>query len=670
MLGSKNAMAMIPQMVGSYRVVAQLGQGGMARALLALRQGPGGFRKLFVVKQLRLDLCDDPDFVEMFLDEARLAALLNHPNVVQTHETGEDANSRFISMEYLEGQSLGRLWNRARRTEAMPLDLSVRVISEALSGLHYAHELTDLNGDPLSVVHRDISPGNIFVTYTGQVKLLDFGIAKVSGGQAKNDDGVLKGKLAYMAPEQARTLEVDRRADLFAVGVMLWEAIAGKRLVPRKQDDVLTITNRTEGREPKIDQANPFAPEELRAICNKALALDPQDRFQSAREFRTALLGYLSNQKSVPEAEDLAALVCTLFAKEREKIAASIAKTISLDKPVTLEPLMLDAWNTSTGAQALSDPNVPALADPAMMPSEFEVDPNAESATTLMNTNTGTAAITYPDNEAVEEHQPDIEIVPGAYDRGQSQSAASYKIGNDNRGKTRVLVLGGLAIAVAGVLFFVFSKGGESEPTTVAASTAAASPSPASQPIKTTEPGTDTQLRTTIHIVVSAIPSTAKITLDGKPLSNPYVGERERIAGDHTLVMSAPGHETVTQIVNFETDGEWKLSLSKTTKEPSLVGAVTPDRSIEGEGERAKRRGRKLKQQEKLLAAARVQAKAEANRELAKKLKAAEDRANRVASNSRDNDKPKKARMGDDLGSKTGKTKAGSEIDRANPYQR
>src|SRR5580698_5191926 len=216
------------QALRKYRLIAEIGRGGMADVFLAVAQGPAGFNKLVVIKRARLELEQDPDFLSMFLDEARLAARLNHPNVVQTHEVGQEGDRYFIAMEYLDGQPLNRI--RARAGASFATDMQVRVLTDTLAGLHHAHELCDFDGTALGVVHRDATPQNVFVTYDGQVKVVDFGIAKAIDSSSETRTGTVKGKVTYMAPEQAKGERVDCRADIFAVGVMLWEGIAGRRM--------------------------------------------------------------------------------------------------------------------------------------------------------------------------------------------------------------------------------------------------------------------------------------------------------------------------------------------------------------------------------------------------------------------------------------------------------
>src|SRR6185437_1077783 len=201
--GSQGTSAGGANTLGKYRLIAELGHGGMAEVYLAVVRGPAGFNKLVVIKQIRPQLAEDPEFLGMFLDEARLAARLSHPNVVQTNEVGQEGNRYFIAMEYLEGQPLNRILHRLQKSGGLPLGLHIKILSDVLAGLHHAHELADYDGTALEVVHRDVTPHNVFVTYEGQVKVVDFGIAKAAGRAGETRHGVIKGKAPYMAPEQA-----------------------------------------------------------------------------------------------------------------------------------------------------------------------------------------------------------------------------------------------------------------------------------------------------------------------------------------------------------------------------------------------------------------------------------------------------------------------------------
>jgi serine/threonine-protein kinase len=305
------------QSFGKYHVFATLGRGGMADVYLAVARGPVGFNKLVVLKRLRAALADEPAFREMFLDEARLAARLNHPNVVDTFEVGDHHGNYYIAMEYLEGQALNKIL-RAAIKQRLPLtpQMCARIAADALAGLHAAHTLTDYDGSPLGIIHRDVSPHNLFVRYEGHVKLVDFGIAKAASGSTETEVGVLKGKVAYMAPEQASGEGIDARADLFAMGVVLWEMITLKRLFPGENaaatlhklltDPIPLPSEVVEGVSPELDR-----------IVSKSLERDPNRRFQSAAEMRHALEEYIVHAGGA-RSDDLGRFVSHLFVKLRE----------------------------------------------------------------------------------------------------------------------------------------------------------------------------------------------------------------------------------------------------------------------------------------------------------------------------------------------------------------
>ncbi len=328
---------------GRYRLIAELGHGGMARAYLALAQGPQGFNKLVVIKQMREEMSNEPDHLAMFLDEARLAARLNHPNVVQTNEVFEERRRYFICMEYLEGQPLKRILQRAGRG-GLPLGFHLRILSEALAGLHDAHELADYDGTPLQVVHRDATPSNLFVTYAGQVKVVDFGIAKVLGQSTETRTGVIKGKIVYMAPEQARSEPVDRRADVFSVGVMMWEALAGRRLF-EGLCNVSIIQRLIGGQIQSPRSVCPTVDEGLAAVCMKALAYDRGDRYGTAADFQTAIDQALDAAGDRSSLRDAGKLISQLFERDRAAIHALVEAALSShrDPRRSSEPPLVDS---------------------------------------------------------------------------------------------------------------------------------------------------------------------------------------------------------------------------------------------------------------------------------------------------------------------------------------
>jgi serine/threonine-protein kinase len=324
-----------------YRPIAELGQGGMAQVFLALASGPAGFNKLVVIKQIREQFADDPEFLTMFLDEARLAARLNHPNVVQTNEVGGDGKRFYICMEYLEGQPLNRIFSRVGPARGLTLGMSLRILVDALAGLHHAHELLDFDGNPLHVVHRDATPHNIFVTYAGQVKVVDFGIAKALSSSAETRTGVLKGKVAYMAPEQAMGEKVDCRADIFSVGMILWEVLTGKRLF-KGMPDVAVLQKIVNGTLPSPTTVKPDVHPELDAICMKALAHKREDRYASAADMGAALEAAVDALGEKGSVRDAGRLIDQFFSGERARIKqlveAQAVEGRALQDPSTFDP--------------------------------------------------------------------------------------------------------------------------------------------------------------------------------------------------------------------------------------------------------------------------------------------------------------------------------------------
>jgi serine/threonine-protein kinase len=291
----------------------------MANVYLALTEGASGFKKLVVIKSLREHLANSPEFCAMLLDEGRLAARLSHPNVVQTYEVGTFLGRPALVMEYLEGQPLSAIVSRSRNVDPMPLSTHLKIVSEMLVGLDYAHDLTDYDGTPLHLVHRDVSPSNVFVTFDGTVKVLDFGIAKAATSSHNTNTGELKGKIAYMAPEQMLGERIiDRRADLFAAGVMIWEAAAGRRMWEGCNE--VTIMRRVLNDDvPKLGDFCPDAPARLVRICEKALAVDRSQRYGAAFEMEYDLDAAIAELAESVKMKDIGRYVASMFTDVRSK---------------------------------------------------------------------------------------------------------------------------------------------------------------------------------------------------------------------------------------------------------------------------------------------------------------------------------------------------------------
>jgi serine/threonine-protein kinase len=330
--------------LGKYHILATLGRGGMSSVYVAVARGPAGFHKLLVLKELTADLSQAGEFVRMFRDEARLTALLSHPNVVQTYEVAQHEQRHFIVMEYLRGQPLSEVLRRAKNSGGMPAAFAARIVADVCEGLHHAHELTDLDGKPLHVVHRDISPHNVFLTYEGHVKVLDFGIAKTAARSVVTETGVLKGKISYMSPEQARGVDVDRRADVFATGVALYEALANARMWRAEDGEVDILRALMQGPVASSPRAvRPDVPEALDAICRRALAIDREARYPTCAEMARDLEAFLETVTPRVTAGDLGARVCEMFHAEREAVEKSVQRQLRALEEKTPERFAADS---------------------------------------------------------------------------------------------------------------------------------------------------------------------------------------------------------------------------------------------------------------------------------------------------------------------------------------
>jgi len=352
--------------VGKYRILAELGHGGMSNVSLAVANGPSGVNKLVVLKALLPHLARDPDALAMFIDEARLGTRLNHPNVVQTYEVGQEGEHFVIVMEYLEGQSLFSVIQKAKRgKEPLPIPIHLRIIANALDGLHYVHDLADYDGSPLMLVHRDISPHNVFVTFDGQVKVLDFGIAKAVSSSTHTETGVLKGKISYMSPEQMSGTDTDRRADLYAVGAMLWGAAAGEKLWKNVSD--VTIMRRVlNGEIPSPRTLNPDVDDELERITMKALACAPADRYPTALELQADLDKLLERMGPPIKQKRIGAIVSELFQENRTAVRALIERQLSRASAADFQPVDMavagELVSTGTSSSSRSHEGTVAIA--------------------------------------------------------------------------------------------------------------------------------------------------------------------------------------------------------------------------------------------------------------------------------------------------------------------
>jgi serine/threonine protein kinase len=340
-----------PVRLGRYELVARLASGGMGEIFLARLGGAAGFEKLLVVKRILPHLADDARFRAMLISEARLSSRMTHGNICQVYELGETDGQLYIAMEYLEGLGLLGLLRKASR-DNVELDLGFigGVVQQCTEALHYAHELRDLEGELLGIVHRDVNPGNIYITEAGVTKLLDFGIAKVKDASAHTQTGAVKGKYAYMAPEQLRGTSIDRRADVFALGVVLYEMLALRRLFQRKTD-YLTFRAVMEQPIPDVRRYRPDAPPEISAVLARALDRDRERRPETARQLGTLIVDALAGVRRPWSQGEISDFLRARFADEMDRRRAEIAKAIQASSASTGRPSLSKLGTAGTAAK-------------------------------------------------------------------------------------------------------------------------------------------------------------------------------------------------------------------------------------------------------------------------------------------------------------------------------
>ncbi len=334
------AGAVAPRTLGKFTLVEQIGEGGMARIFLARARGLGGFEKWVVVKQILPRLAEDADFIARFIQEARLTATLDHPNIAAVYEVDRDGDDYFYSMEYVRGRDLQKVMRRAKQREReLSLAEIIAIVTGLCAGLHHAHTRLGPDGKPLGIVHRDVSPSNVLLSYEGAIKLADFGVAKARTGMVSTVAGTLRGKIAYMSPEQCRGEALDRRSDVYSVGALLWELLAGRRL--HEGDSEIGLVQRiARGETPSLREHRPDSSPALERIVLAALTREPAKRYPSAHALQAALEDFAREHKLAVSSRTVAALMHELFAQEyeREQQEHRIAPTV----PFRLEPVAED----------------------------------------------------------------------------------------------------------------------------------------------------------------------------------------------------------------------------------------------------------------------------------------------------------------------------------------
>jgi serine/threonine-protein kinase len=523
----------------------------------------GEFAKLSVVKRLKPAEDDDPEIIHMFADEARLSARLNHPSIVQTFEVGEDDNGPFLVMEYVEGQSLGRLRSRAqRRGTPLPRAMALKIVRETIGALEYAHNLQDHDGSVLRVVHRDVSPENIMVTYAGMTKLIDFGVAKTAASMSKTRAGVLKGKVAYMAPEQARSDEnIDERVDVFAVGLILWELLTGQRMWEGMSEAKVFERLLDRAPLPRAREVAPDVPHELDVICSKAIAKDKDDRYANMGELMDAVETAIAKLDLRASDREIGQFVSSLFEVEREKVKALVAS-----------------------AAARKDDSAPS------QPEAFEdsgSDPllwrGASSGSKSAPTEDSSKSDKSKEISKIAKIQASSLVPSAVGSLGNSTTEGGVENTKVAAAQLRKNPLKPV-LAAAGIVLVVIIA-------VMVGKTMASSDTPAvtEKPIEpllptidtnvtpsTPAPTQETNLENDVTIDITVRPSNARLYLDGNRVNgNPYHLKTSRGSAIHELRADADGFETRTMTMVFDKDRTVELSLSRAN--PGYVPPPRPD---------------------------------------------------------------------------------------------
>ena len=511
-----------PMSIGRYNIVCKLGSGGMADVYLAHQPGPFSAGKLLVIKHLKPGIASDAQFVEMFADESRLAVRLSHPNVVHTYEVVVEDNNYYLTLEYLDGQNFRQILQKCQ-AHMVPLELQIWIFIQLLSGLHYAHELADFDGSPMGIVHRDVSPANVFITYTGEVKLLDFGIAKSLGAISATREGIVKGKLGYASPEQCLCRPVDRRTDLYSVGVMLWEGIA-RRKRAMGETDASVYQARVQGLEPQIDDVCPDLPRDLVAICNKALVTRVEERFQTALEFRQALENYLSSVKSNAGREQLTRFMHKHFAHDIVAMQQRLSEHMGQLRGTSRDPV-------STKSVAAEPSQAAELHQSSSIPFASLQGGKTQARIQTSFTPPGPGEFSY---------------LTGA--SGLSRVAFAPAVPWYRQGTMwGTLGIGALS-AAALTVWLVAPRAVGSQPPSETAQ-AADSQTMGRNPADRQSPAAEQ-----VSITLSAAPSSAVLRLDGRRISNPYSAVHGADVNPHRVSVSLSGYETVEVDLVFDRD--------------------------------------------------------------------------------------------------------------------
>jgi len=465
---------------GQYTLLERIAVGGMAEVWKARMRGVEGFQKTVAIKKILPHLTDSSDFVTMFIDEAKLAAQLNHTNIIHIYDLGKIGDDYYIAMEFVDGRDLRTILNSAReKNQPLPLGISLLVASKLASALDHAHRMKDFEGRPLEIVHRDVSPQNVLISFEGEVKLCDFGIVKAVSKASKTQMGALKGKLQYMSPEQAWGRPVDARSDIFSLGSLLFEMLTGRRLFAG--DSEMSVLDAVrEGRIQAPRDLDPRLPLEVNALVLKALAKEPGDRFETAGEMQKQLDAILSSLKPTPSQHEIAEYVQRLFG------AAAHAPSAAVEAAPAAKPTPLPA----------PKPTPQAPAPPAAI--------------------------------APKPAEPEVAATPGTASRGGDQALETPAAGG--RGLLWIGLAAVVVLAVGGYL--LFGRGGApetapAEPTATAGEPAGTAPSPAPESGEPAEPTVGSEEANAAGAPATPEPAAEEAPVDVAQLVDDEVKKRE-----------------------------------------------------------------------------------------------------------------------------------------------
>lgn len=555
---------MTPETIaGKYQLLRKLGQGGMAEVYLAKQTGQGGFEKLVVIKRILPGFIENREFATMFMDEARTAADLRHPNVVNIFETGEDRGSLYMVMEFLHGQDIRRIQREvAAKTGEIPLHHSCQIVLDAASGLHYAHTKTDLRGNALSIIHRDVSPQNILVTYDGATKIVDFGIAKAASQDTNTATGIIKGKYTYMSPEQAQGQVIDPRSDQYALGIVFWELLTMRRLFKR-ENEIMTLNAIVDGDVPSPRVYRPDLPEHLEHIVLQCLAKEPEDRFDSCEDLMLELEEFLADEGLVHSPARLGQYMRGLFA---ESIAQEAAQ--GFDDPALADALVAGEATQRGRRGSSKNRVVPSVAG------DSPVEPGAATAISRSRGSTPSPAELDLDNEPTHISQ---EIAAGGLELEHTIATPSRVVaiqeptialsGNPSQLPQHApaprrsmmlvsaMVLSVLLAGLAGSLFFFASP-------------------------------------TTGSLTVQSSPSFAVVLLDGVDTGRKTPTQFANLQpGRYRVGLALPGYQTLETDAVVAADAEVKLSPTLSPAADGEAGSDAADTGAEADAGRGAPRG-------------------------------------------------------------------------------